>query len=179
MEAKPFQKGSQDPPVTGKTIAYSDGTYSVSVTPQAAGEHELYVTLGGGYVKGSPLKYDVTIPRMTSYSAISCLTFDHQGQLNVVAYSSNCIQVFTPEGTPITSYGSGTLNHPAGIAIDCQGYIAISENGGSNRLWIYNPDNNLVRTLSNQFSSGGRGITCDKDGSFWVADNGNHHITKY
>ena len=49
VEAKLFQKGSQDPPVTGKIIAYSDGTYSVSVTPRTAGEHELYVTLGGGY----------------------------------------------------------------------------------------------------------------------------------
>ena len=51
------------------------------------------------------------------------LAFDHQGQLHVAVNGSNCIRVFTPEGTPITSYGSGTLSSPAGIAIDGQGYI--------------------------------------------------------
>ena len=106
------------------------------------------------------------------------LAFDHQGHLHVAVLSSNCIHVFTPEGTHITSYGTGTLNRPAGISIDGQGYIAISECGGSNRLWIFSPDHNLVHTLSGQFSSG-LGIACDKDGFFWVVDHGNNRIAKY
>ena len=106
------------------------------------------------------------------------LAFDHQGHLHVAVNSSNYIRVFTPEGTPITSYGSGTVSSPTGIAIDAQGYIAIGENGGSNRLWIFSPDHNLVHTLSNQFRSG-IGITCDKDGFFWVADYSNSRIAKY
>ena len=329
VEAKLVQTGSQGPPVTGKTIDHGDGTYSVSVTPQTVGEHELHVTLAHGHVRGSPFKYSITNPRVTPYTALSAqhpissyknpynvavteegniavaecgfqtvslysvtgqrihlfgtantygsgdgqfyfplgvairgdlmyvseesnhrvqkfsvskrsfistfgsgeqgegqfssprgicidpegkvfisdynnnriqvfnednsfaysfpcqqapwgLTFDHQGRLHVVASGSNCIRVFTPEGTPITSYGSGTLNYPAGIAIDGQGYIAISEHYGSNsRLWIYSPDHNLVHTLSNQFSGGGVGIACDKDGFFWVVDHGNNRIAKY
>ena len=328
VEAKLVQTGSQGPPVTGKTIDHGDGTYSVSVTPQTVGEHELHVTLAYGHVKGSPFKYSITNPRATAYTALSAqhpirtynnpwdvavteegnlavaennyhtvslysvtgqrihsfgtpnssgsgdgqlyypsgvairgdlmyvleasnnrvqkfsvskrsfiskfgsggqgegqfsspygicidpegkvfiadnsnnriqvfneddsfaysfpcqqnpwrLAFDHQGHLHVAAYSSKCIQVFTPEGTPITSYGSGTLHYPAGIAIDAQGYIAISQYNGSNsRLWIYSPDHNLVHTLSNQFSYS-MGIACDRDGFFWVADNGNHRIAKY
>ena len=106
------------------------------------------------------------------------LAFDHQGHLHVAVYSSHCVQVFTPEGTPITSYGSGTLNLPAGIAIDAQGYIAIGEDSGNNRLWIYSPDHNLVHTLSGQFRCG-MGIACDKDGFFWVADHSNSRIAKY
>ena len=43
------------------------------------------------------------------------LAFDHQGYLHVAVYGSSCIQVFTLEGTPIPSCGSGTLNLPAGI----------------------------------------------------------------
>ena len=328
VEAKLVQTGSQGPPVTGKTIDHGDGTYSVFVTPQTVGEHELHVTLAHGHVKGSPFKYSITNPRATPYTALSCqntfgtsnypfdvavteegnlavaeynyqtvtlysvtgqrihsfgtansygsadgqfsspssvairgdlmyvleasnnrvqkfsvsersfiskfgssgqgegqfsyprgicidpegkifiadnsnhriqvfkeddsfaysfpcqqspwgLAFDHQGQLHVAVNSSNCIRVFTPEGTPITSYGSGTLHCPAGIAIDGQGYIAISEHYGSNsRLWIFSPDHNLVHTLSGQFSNG-MGIACDKDGFFWVADYSNSCIAKY
>ena len=108
------------------------------------------------------------------------LAFDHQGHLHVVANGSNCIQVFTPEGTSITSYGSGTLHYPAGIAIDAQGYIAISQyNVNNSCLWIFSPDHNLVHTLSGQLGNGGVGITCDKDGFFWVADFYNNRIAKY
>ena len=327
VEAKLVQTGSQGPPVTGKTIDHGDGTYSVSVTPQGVGEHELHVTLANGHVRGSPFKYSVTNPRATPYTALFAqypitsyiypwdvtvteegnlavtefgyqtislysvtgqrihsfgtpnsggsgdgqfsspsgvairgdlmyvseagnsrvqkfsvskrsfiskfgssgkgegqfssprgicidpegkvfiadnsnhriqvfneddsfaysfpcqqnpwgLAFDHQGHLHIAVYSSHCIQVFTPEGTPITSYGSGTLYRPAGIAIDAQGYIAISEyNYGSDRLWIYSPDYNLVHTLSYQFNYG-VGIACDKDGFFWVADYNNCRIAK-
>lgn len=106
------------------------------------------------------------------------LVIDHQGHLHVVINAYSCIQVFTLEGTPISIYGKGTLNNPAGIAIDAEGYIAISENGSSNRLWIYTPDHTLVHTLSKQFSEGG-GIACDKDGFFWVADDSNHRIAKW
>ena len=327
VEAKLVQTGSQGPPVTGKTIDHGDGTYSVSVTPQTVGEHELHVTLAHGHVKGSPFKYSITNPRATPYTALSrqntfgtsntpndvavteegnlavaeygyhtvslysvtgqriysfgtpnssgsgdgqfyspsavairgdlmyvsdannkrvqkfsisrrsfiskfgssgkregqfsspygicidpegkvfiadnsnhriqvfneddsfaysfpCqqepwgLAFDHQGHLHVAVNSSHCIRVFTPEGTPITSYGSGTLSYPGGITIDAQGYIAISDSSSSNRLWIYSPDHNLVHTLSGQFKHG-RGIACDKDGFFWVADYCNNRIAKY
>ena len=106
------------------------------------------------------------------------LAFDLQGHLHVAAYGSNCIQVLTPEGKAVTSYGSGTISAPAGIAIDAQGYIAISENGGSNHLWIYSPNRTLVHTLSNQLGTC-LGISCDKDGFFWVANYDNNRIAKY
>ena len=74
------------------------------------------------------------------------LAFDLQGHLHVAVCGSNCINVYTPEGNVITSYGSGTISFPAGIAIDAEGYIAISQNGGY--FWIYSPDHTLIHTLS-------------------------------
>ena len=103
------------------------------------------------------------------------MAFDHQGRLHVAAYSSNCIRVFTPQGEQLTSYGTGTLNCPTGIAIDGEGYIAIS---GGNRLWLFSPDHTLVHTLSGQFNNG-RGIACDQEGSFWVADCNNIRLVKF
>ena len=106
------------------------------------------------------------------------MAFDHQGRLHIAAYGSNCIRVFTPQGEQLTSYGTGTLNRPTGIAIEGAGYTAISENGGNNRLWIFSPDHTLVHTLSGQFSSG-LGIACDLEGNFWVADCNNNRLVKY
>ena len=105
------------------------------------------------------------------------LAFDLQGRLHVAAYGSNRIRVFTPEGTEVTSYGTGTLSGPAGIAINAEGYIAISQwSPGS--LWIYGPDHTLIHTIANQFSSG-VGIACNQDGFFWIADYHNCRVTKY
>ena len=330
VEARLVQKGPGGSAVTGRTTDNDDGTYSVSVTPESTGEHELQLTLANGHVKSSPFKYSVTSPRATPFTELSAqnrfgtrnypydvavteegylavaeygyhtvtlysttgqniqnihtfgtagsygsadghfyspsavairgdlmyvceqnnhrvqkfsvskrsfisrfgssgkedgqfsdprgicidpqgkvfvadynsnrvqvfneedsftysfpcqqnpwgMAFDHEGHLHVAAYGSHCIHVFTPEGALLSSYGTGTINRPAGISIDAEGYIAISEYGGSNRLWIYSPDHTHVHALSGQFSSG-VGIACDNNGSFWVADYGNHRIVKY
>ena len=325
VAAKLVRKSSGDPGVNGSTTDNGDGTYTVSVTPQSKGEHELHVTLANGHVKCSPFKYAVANPRSTLYTAISAqipfgtnlypfdvamtedgnlavaefgnhtvtlysatgqsihsfgtagtvgsgdgqfhspsavavrgdllyvcdrdnhrvqkfsisrrsfiskfghsgegqlsnalgictdpegkvyvadngkhlihvfngdesfaysfpcqqgpwgMAFDHKGRLHVAAYGSNCIRVFVPQGKQLTCYGTGTLNCPTGIAIDGAGYIAISENSGNNRLWIFSPDHTLVHTLSGQFSYG-RGIACDQEGSFWVADYTNSRLVKY
>ena len=327
VEARLVQKGPGGSAVTGRTTDNDDGTYSVSVTPESTGEHELQVTLSNGHVKGSPFKYSVTSPRATSctrfsaqnrfgtrnypydvavteegYFAVaewgyhtvtlysttgqtihtfgtagSCgnaegqfyspsalairgdlmyvsdqancrvqklsiskrsfiskfgssgkgegqfsdphglcidpegkvfvadysnncvqvfneddsfaysfpcqqnpwrMAFDYKGHLHVAAYGSHCIHVFTPEGALLSSYGTGTINSPAGIAIDAEGYITISEYGGSNRLWIYSPDHIHADTLTGQFINAG-GIAYNKNGSFWMADHNNHCIVEF
>ena len=76
--------------------------------------------------------------------------------------------------------------NPTGLAIDAEGYIAIS-NANNGCVWIYSPDYTRVKTFSTNVntSSGhyiyGRGIACDNDGSFWVAyeSNVSYRITKY
>ena len=330
IEAKLILKHSQDPAIQGVITDHDDGSYSVSITAQSAGEHEFRVTIDNNDIRGSPFKYNVMQARQTPYTALSgaqqylptnsspndvavteeghlavaeygshtvtlysktgqkvhmfgtaggygtadgqfhspsavaikgdllyvcesgnkrvqkfsisqqsfiskfgtggkgdgqfsnpsgicidpegnvfiadysnhriqvfrdndsfaysfpCqngpwgLAFDLQGHLHVAVSGSSCINVYTPEGIPITSYGSGTISSPAGIAIDAEGCIAISQNQGSNSgcFWIYSPDHTLIRTLSHQFNSG-LGIACDCDGSFWVADHDNSRIAKF
>ena len=104
------------------------------------------------------------------------IAFDPQGRLHIAAHGSNCIKIYTQEGVYIESYGSGTINCPAGIAIDEEGYIAITQCGGC--LWIYNPDHTqLVYTINNIGYS--VGVTCDAKGMFWITDYGNHRVQKY
>ena len=107
------------------------------------------------------------------------LAFDLQGRLHIAAYSSNCIKVYTPEGTFVKSYGSGTVTRPAGIAIDEEGYIAISQYRSNGRVWIYSPDHteppvNTIRNVHHPV-----GIACDAEGTFWIADSGNNRVMQY
>ena len=340
VEAKLILKGSRDPAIHGKTTDHDDGSYSITITAQTAGEHELHVTISNSHIQGSPFQHSVAAPRNTSYNTlqekqhITCMAlsataaqpydvavteeghlavaeygyhtvtlykvtgekihsfgtannagnadgqfnspsgvavrgdllyvseeknhrvqkfsirqqsflskfgskgegngqfrspygictdtegkvfvadyensrinvfgeddsfaysfycgkkpwgiaFDPKGHLNVVAYSNNTIELFKPEGSLIARYGkneSKALFYPAGIAINAEGYIAISQwwwRGGN--LWIYDPDHTLVHTLKNALDSGGAGIACDKEGSFWVADISKKHagVTKF
>ena len=71
VEAKLVQTGSHGPPATGAAIDHGDGTYSVSITPQAVGKRELHVTMAHGHVKGSPFKYTITNPRAAPYTELS------------------------------------------------------------------------------------------------------------
>eukprot|EP00731_Ephydatia_muelleri_P008882 Em0004g1220a len=53
------------------------------------------------------------------------LALDHVGNIHVAAYGSNCIKVFTPEGTYVRSYGA--VKGPSEIAIDEEGYSFVNE----------------------------------------------------
>ena len=61
------------------------------------------------------------------------------------------------------------------IAIDEEGYIAISEGGNHNCLWIYHPDHSRpVNTIP--YFNNPVGVVCDAEGVFWIADSGNSRI---
>ena len=107
------------------------------------------------------------------------VAFDPQGRLHIAACGSNCIKVFTPEGTYVKSYGGNTTKNPAGIAIDEEGYIAISEHGNNNSVWIYNSNHTEppVKTIRN--FSYPAGIACDAEGTFWITDSCNNRVLQY
>ena len=74
------------------------------------------------------------------------LALDPLGYIHVAAFSSNCIKVFTPEGTYVRSYGD--VNYPTGIVIDKEGYSLVNEFSG-NCLFIFDPQGNKVHTVGN------------------------------
>ena len=101
------------------------------------------------------------------------VAFDPQGYLHIAAYSSQCIKVYTPEGQYVKSYGENVINSPTGIAVDEEGYVAVSN--CRDRLWIYNPDHtHIVNTIQNL--SGPVGIACDTKGVFWIAQSVNSRV---
>ena len=103
------------------------------------------------------------------------LALDHVGNIHVAAYGSNCIKVFTPEGTYVRSYGA--VKGPSEIAIDEEGYSFVNEMKGM-CLSIFNPQGNKIHTVGNLNQP--RGVMLDpKSGSVYVANCGTNTLLKY
>ena len=55
--------------IPGKVEDHGDGTYTITLTPQAVGPHQLLITMGGEHVQGSPHDLDVK-PTWPNYSTL-------------------------------------------------------------------------------------------------------------
>ena len=200
VEAKLVKTGSQGPPVTGKAIDHGDGTYSVSVTPQAVGEHELHVTLAHGHVQGSPFQYSVTNPRATPYTALSLQNsfgtsshpFDvavtEEGNIAVAEYNYQIVALYSVTGQRIHSFGTpnsygsedGQFYSPSGVAIrDDLMYVSEASN---NRVQKFSVSK---RSFISKFGNYGQGegqfstpygICVDPEGKVFIADHSNNRI---
>ena len=200
VEAKLMQKGSQGPPVTGKTIDHGDGTYSVSVTPQTVGEHELHVTLAGSNVKGSPFQYSVANPRTKAYTALSAqypissynspwdVAITEEGHLAVAEYGYHTVSLYSVTGQRIYSFGTpnsggsgdGQFCSPSGVAI--RGDIMYVSEASNHRVQKLSVNKrSFISKFGNygqgegQFSSP-YGICVDPEGKVFIADHSNNRI---
>ena len=103
------------------------------------------------------------------------LALDPQGNIHVAANGSNTINVFTPEGTHVRSYGDVLRAH--GIAINEEGYSFISEYSG-NCLSIFDPQGNKIHTVGDLNNP--RGVALDPiRGSLYVVNYGAKTVLKY
>ena len=103
------------------------------------------------------------------------LALDPQGNIHVAALCSDTINVFTPEGTYVRSYGD--VKDPTGIAIDEEGFSLVCEHRG-NYLSIFDPQRNKIHTVDNL--SVPRGVALDPiSGSLYVANYGAKTVLKY
>ena len=103
------------------------------------------------------------------------LALDHQGNIHVAAHGSNCIKVFTPEGTYVRSYGD--VKGPSGIVIDEEGYSLVNEFGG-NCLSIFDPQGNKMHTVGNLNAP--RGVILNsKTGSLYVTNSDGNTVLKF
>eukprot|EP00731_Ephydatia_muelleri_P008742 Em0004g1080a len=101
------------------------------------------------------------------------LALDPLGNIHVAAHGSNCIKVFTPEGTYVRSYGD--VKRPSEIVIDEEGYSLVNEFGG-NCLSIFDSQGNKVHTVGNLNAPRGI-ILYSKTGSLYVANSDGNTVS--
>ena len=103
------------------------------------------------------------------------LDLDHQRNIHVAAWGSNCIKVFKPEGTYVRSYGD--VNHPSKLVIDEEGYSFVNGIFGD-CLSIFDPQGNKIHTVGNLNQP--RGVMLNpKRSSLYVANCGTNTVLKY
>ncbi len=90
-----------------------------------------------------------------------------------------------PVGLVLGQFGSepGAFNQPAGLTIDSQGNLYVTEIG-NHRLQKFDPDGNVLAQVGGKGESNGRfdepwGVATDAEGNVYVADTFNHRIQKF
>ena len=102
--------------VPGTVEDPGDGTYTITLTPQAAGPHQLLITMDGEHVQGSPHDLDVRPNYSTlcnPQQVISCsghpsgIAIHDSGDIYVACWDEDRIRVFDQGGHEKRTIGSG------------------------------------------------------------------------
>ena len=179
--------------IEAKITDCGDGTYLVSLRPHQQGGHELFITIEGQTIKGSPFKVaafqDYTtlknpVQIITGISSPYFIAFSDHGDMFVTSYWGNCIYVYNSSGrqkNAIGSKGTGPVqfNNPSGMAIRGDIMYVVENNG--HRIHKLTLGGKFLGTFGSkgfgkrQFLHP-RGICIGPDGRIYIADNGNHRI---
>ena len=194
VEAKLTLKGSSELAIQGETTDHGDGSYSVSLTAQSLGEHEVHVTIGGGHIRGSPFKWSV-INSNCFFHSRQCqftsstpmdIAVTEEGYLAVAELSSHTVTLYTKKGESIHSFRGGIgsadeqFSHPSALAI--KGDVLYVTDEGHNRVQKLSISG---RCFISRFGTAGQGygqfsnphgIAIDPEGKVFVADSNNSRI---
>ena len=194
IEAKLVLKGSQEPAVMGRATDRGDGTYSVSVTAQSVGEHELHVTIYDNHIQGSPFKYCVMPARKTPFTAMAKrkdiptnkypydVAVTDEGYLAVAEYGNHTVSLYTKKGQRFHSFGTAgmagnykdQLYSPCAVAV--RGDILYVCDYGEDPMHKFSISK---RSFISKFGSRGKGvgqllnpfgICIDPEGKVFVSD---------
>ena len=179
--------------VPGKVEDHGDGTYTITLTPQAAGPHQLLITMDGEHVQGSPHDLDVRPSYSTlcnSQQVISCrggpkgIAIHDSGDTYVACWKDDCIRVFDQGGHEKRTIGSrgsgdGQFRGPYGISI--KGDVMYVADFGNHRIQKLTTGGQFLQTFGQYGSGQGQfilpiSVSVDQRDRMIVADSDNHRV---
>eukprot|EP00731_Ephydatia_muelleri_P032714 Em0024g258a len=176
--------------VPGEVEDHGDGTYTITLTPQTAGPHQLLIAMDGHNVQNSPCDLDVG----TKYSTlckpelvIKCsggprgIAIHDSGDIYVTCWDYNCIHVFDQVGQLKRTIGSlgrgdGQFISPHGLFI--KGDVMYVADFGNHRIQKLATGGQFLQ----KFGSGqGKfqhpvSVIVDQRDRLIVSNNGNHSV---
>ena len=179
--------------VPGEVEDHGDGTYTIIITPQTVGPHQLLITMDGQYVHNSPSDLHVG----TRYSTlckpeqvICCggypraIAIHHSGDIYVTCWSDNSIRIFDHAGQQNRIIGSrgcgdGQFNSPIGLLII--GDVMYVADYGNHRIQKLTTGGQFLKRFG-QYGSGQGQFQCpasvivDQRDRLIVSDSGNHRV---
>ena len=179
--------------VYGEVEDHRDGTYTITLTPQTAGPHQLLITMDGHHVQNSPNDLDVKSRR--DYHTLcdakqviqcyrpACVAIHDNGDI-YVGSRDNCIYVFDQTGQLKNTIGSrgsgdGQFSYPSGISIKGDVlYVADTYNHRAQKL---TSSGKFLHKFGQQGSGQGQfnrplAVIIDSNNKLIVSDFNNHRI---
>ena len=179
--------------VYGEVEDHRDGTYTITLTPQTAGPHQLLITMDGQHVQNSPNDLDVRPKRdyrtlcnaqqVIQCNKPRCVAIHDNGDI-YVGSEDYCIYVFDQTGQLKNTIGSsgsgdGQLILPLGIAI--KGDVLYVADGSNHRVQKLTTSGKFLHTFGQPGSGQGqfntpRAVIIDSNNKMIVSDRNNHRI---
>ena len=180
--------------VYGEVKDHWDGTYTITLTPQTAGPHQLVVTMDGQPLQKSPHDLDVRpkpnyrslynahqVIKCSSYPL--CFAIHDSGNIYVGSWA-NCIYVFDQKGQLKNTIGSegngdGQFCYPFGIAI--KGDVLYVADYGNHRVQKLTSKGEFLHQFGEKGSGQGQlngpsAVIVDSKNRLIVSDYYNHRI---
>ena len=179
--------------VPGEIEDHGNGTYTVTLTPQTAGPHQLLITMDGQHIQKNPCDLHVRRGYSTLCNPDQVINFSggpsgiaiHDcGDIYVSFYTDNSIHVFDQAGQQKRTIGSsgsgdGQFNRPHGLFIKGdEMYVAEYKN---HRIQILTTGGQFLRKFGNHGSGQGQfdgpiSVIVDQRDRMIVSDYSNHRV---
>ena len=179
--------------VYGEVEDHMDGTYTITLTPQTAGPHQLLITMDGQHVQNSPNDLDVRPKRdyhtlCNAHQVIQCnwplcVAIHDNGDIYVGSYD-HCIYVFDQTGQlkntiGCSGSGDGQFSYPHGISI--KGDVLYVADSGNCRVQKLTSSGKFLHKFGQQGSGQGQfilpvAVIIDSNKKLIVSDYNNHRI---
>ena len=179
--------------VPGEVEDHGDGTYTITLTPQIAGPHQLLITMDGQHVQNSPCDLDVGTKYNTLCNpeqVIKCSGQSHGiaihdiGDIYVSCWDDHCIHVFDQAGQQKRTIGSpgsgdGQFSLPWGLFI--KGDVMYVADFGNDRIQKLTTGGQFLQKFGQRGSVQGQfqyptSVIVDQRDRLIVADSGNHRV---
>ena len=179
--------------VYGEVEDHRDGTYTITLTPQTAGPHQLLITMDGQHVQNSPNDLDVrpkrdyhtlcNVQQVIQCNMPLCVAIHNNGDIYVGSLD-HCIYVFDQTGQLKNTIGSsgsgdGQFSYPYGITI--KGDVLYVADHGNHRVQKLTSSGKFLHKFGQQGSGQGqfnwpRAVIIDSNNKLIVSNCSNHKI---
>ena len=193
VEAEIRSKAHNGKVVYGEVEDHRDGTYTITLTPQTAGPHQLIIAMDGQHVQKSP--HDLYVRPKYDYLSLckaqkvikcahpSCIAIHDNGDI-YVGSGVYCIYVFDQTGqlkNTMGSYGSGDGQFISPPCISIKGDVLYVADCGNHRIQKLTSSGEFIHKFGQKGSGRGefdspRAVIVDSNNRLIVSDWGNHRI---
>ena len=179
--------------VSGEVVDHGDGTYTITLTPQAAGPHQLLITMDDQHVQNSPCDLDVGMKYSTLCNpelVTNCsgspanIAIHDSGDIYVSCWDENRIQVFDQAGQQkrtigTKGFGNAKFHSPSGVFI--MGDVLYVADTNNHRIQKLTIGGQFLQTFGQRGSGQGQlmlpmSVIVDQRDRLIVSDYGNDRV---